>query len=53
MASVDRGVPIREGIEHALTGQAQEGSGPGHGEHAISQVLVAAMEKARSPLDTA
>jgi integrase len=46
-----RSIPIREDIEHALTGHAQEGTAPDYGEYAINTMLGPAIEKTRSPFD--
>ena len=40
---------MREDVENALIGHAQEGSGPGYGEYAINDVLGPAIEQTRSP----
>ena len=46
-----RRIPIRQDIEDALTGHAQEGSGPGYGEFAINDMLGPAIDRTRSPFD--
>jgi len=46
-----RSIPIREDIEHALTGHAQEGTAPDYGEYAINTMLGPAIDKTRSPFD--
>jgi integrase len=46
-----RRIPIREDIEHALTGHAQEGTAPDYGEFAINDMLGPAIERTRSPFD--
>jgi integrase len=46
-----RRIPIREDIEHALTGHAQEGTAPDYGEYAINTMLGPALDKTRSPFD--
>jgi integrase len=48
-----RRIPIRQDIEDALAGHAQEGSGPGYGEFAINDMLGPAIEQMRSPFDIA
>jgi integrase len=44
-----RRIPIRQDIEDAITGHAQEGSGPGYGEYAIETMLGPAIASTRSP----
>jgi integrase len=44
-----RRLRIREDVENALIGHAQEGSGPGYGEYAINDVLGPAIDQTRSP----
>jgi hypothetical protein len=46
-----RRIPVREDIEHALTGHAQEGTAPDYGEYAINTMLGPAIDKTRSPFD--
>ncbi|HEY1796454.1 MAG TPA: hypothetical protein VGG57_10075 [Stellaceae bacterium] len=46
-----RRLRIRQDVEDAITGHAQEGSGPGYGEYAITEVLGPAVEETRSPFD--
>jgi integrase len=46
-----RRIPIREDIEHAITGHAQEGTAPDYGEFAINDMLGPAIERIRSPFD--
>jgi len=46
-----RRIPIREDIEHALIGHAQEGTAPDYGEYAINTMLGPAIDKTRSPFD--
>jgi integrase len=46
-----RRIPIREDIEHALIGHAQEGTAPDYGEFAINTMLGPAIDKTRSPFD--
>jgi integrase len=46
-----RRIPIRQDIEHALTGHAQEGTAPDYGEYAINTMLGPAIDKTRSPFD--
>lgn len=46
-----RRIPIRQDIEDALTGHAQEGSGPGYGEFAINDMLGPSIDQTRSPFD--
>jgi hypothetical protein len=46
-----RRLEIRLDVENAITGNAQEGEGPGYGEYAIRDVLGPAMERTRSPFD--
>lgn len=46
-----RRLRMREDVEDALTGHAQEGGGPGYGEYAITDLLGPAMEETRSPFD--
>jgi hypothetical protein len=42
----------RQDIEDAITGHANEGSGPGYGEYAIIDMLGPAIERTRSPFDS-
>ena len=44
-----RRLGVRQDVEDALIGHAQEGSGPGYGEYAINDVLGPAIEQTRSP----
>jgi integrase len=46
-----RRLDIRQDVENAITGHAQEGEGPGYGEYAIRDVLGPAMDRTRSPFD--
>jgi Domain of unknown function (DUF6538) len=46
-----RRIPVRQDIEHALTGHAQEGTAPDYGEYAINTMLGPAIDKTRSPSD--
>jgi hypothetical protein len=46
-----RRLRMREDVEDALIGHAQEGSGPGYGEYAVNDVLGPAIEQTRSPFD--
>ena len=46
-----RRIPIREDIEHALIGHAQEGTAPDYGEYALNTMLGPAIDKTRSPFD--
>jgi integrase len=46
-----RRVPIREDIEHALIGHAQEGTAPDYGEYAVNTMLGPAIDKTKSPFD--
>jgi integrase len=46
-----RRIPIREDIEHALIGHAQEGTAADYGEYAINTMLGPAIDKTRSPFD--
>jgi hypothetical protein len=46
-----RRIPIREDIEHALIGHAQEGTAPDYGEYAVITMLGPAIDKTRSPFD--
>ena len=46
-----RRIPIREDIEHALIGHAQEGTAPDYGEYAINTMLGPAIDKTKSPFD--
>jgi hypothetical protein len=46
-----RRITIREDIEHALIGHAQEGTAPDYGEYAINTMLGPAIDKTRSPFD--
>jgi integrase len=46
-----RSIPVRQDIEHALTGHAQEGTAPDYGEYAINTMLGPAINKTRSPFD--
>jgi hypothetical protein len=46
-----RRIPVREDIERALIGHAQEGTAPDYGEYAINTMLGPAIDKTRSPFD--
>ena len=46
-----RRIPVRQDIEHALIGHAQEGPAPDYGEYAINTMLGPAIDKTRSPFD--
>jgi integrase len=46
-----RRIPIRQDIEDALTGHAQEGSGPEYGEFVINDMLGPSIDQTRSPFD--
>ena len=46
-----RRIPVRQDIEHALTGHAQEGTAPDYGEYAINTMLGLAIDNTRSPFD--
>ena len=48
-----RRLKIRVDVENAITGHAQEGEGPGHGEYAITDILGSATDRMRSPFDVA
>jgi hypothetical protein len=42
---------MRQDVEDALIGHAQEGGGPGYGEYAIADLLGPSMDETRSPFD--
>jgi hypothetical protein len=46
-----RRIPIREDIEHALIGHAQEGTAPDYGEYAVNTMRGPAIDKTKSPFD--
>jgi hypothetical protein len=46
-----RRLRMRQDVEDALIGHAQEGGGPGYGEYAIADLLGPSMDETRSPFD--
>jgi len=46
-----RRIPVREDIEHAITGHSQEGTAPDYGEYSINTMLGPAIDQTRSPFD--